>query len=265
MVISTADETHYDIIAPLSLGGVEKWAAEHEASRDEALVRFVQFAVVASIADDEQLGDRLVLRGAAALRLFYHGQRATADVDFIAVPLQHFQPEDDDKRRWAKCVRAALSRGLPRFFRSFDSWRDPLSRLVKIHVSPNIMPCEARERIVTQVPRRAIRVSAIEEILAEKLAAILQQAQTPINRRQDVYDIAASIRRGGRIDPRRVAHYFELKCRVRNIAPSKAAFSSVAGRSSVGYELLQTQTGRHFIPFHDAWAILHHFVDSLPF
>lgn len=265
MVISIADETRRSVIAPLSLGEVEEWAAEHETDRDDALQRFAQFAVLASVADDAALRDQLVLRGAGALRLFYEGPRATADLDFIAAPLQHYQPDDGDKARWAQRVRAALLRGLPRHFTPIEQWRGTLSRLVKVHVSPNIMLCEARQILLSEVPSRAIFVYALEEILADKLVAILQQAERNRERKQDVFDIAACVRRYGvGIDLDRVARYFEAKCRVDGVPPRRAAFSNVAHCSAIQYEMLRAQTGRHFIPFDDAWAVLSAFVNSLP-
>lgn len=50
-----------------------------------------------------------------------------------------------------------------------------------------------------------LRVSTAEDIVAEKLRALLQQALRNRTRRQDLLDIAALLRAGVPLDPARVA------------------------------------------------------------
>ena len=68
--------------APATSESVRNRAREHRIPLDEARRRFLQVATLRSVLADPMLADRLVLGGAAALRLFHEAPRRSIDLDF---------------------------------------------------------------------------------------------------------------------------------------------------------------------------------------
>ncbi len=111
-----------------------------------------------------------------------------------------------------------------------------------------------------------LRVSTAEDIVAEKLRAVLQQALRNRTRRQDLLDIAALLRAGVPLDPARVAAYLLRKAAAREVAVSRAALldPDLLARASVDYEQLAGTARRVFIPFPEASALVRAFIEALP-
>ena len=111
-----------------------------------------------------------------------------------------------------------------------------------------------------------LRVSTAEDIVAEKLRALLQQALRNRTRRQDLLDIAALLRAGVPLDPARVADYLLRKAAAREVAVSRAALldPDLLARASVDYEQLAGTARRVFIPFPEASALVRAFIEALP-
>jgi len=111
-----------------------------------------------------------------------------------------------------------------------------------------------------------LRISTLEDIVGEKLRALLQQSIRNRNRRQDVLDIAVAIRTNPALDRDHVASALIMKAEARGVPVSRAAFMSdeLARRAGLDYELLEGTTRTVFIPFDDALAIVLAFVDELP-
>jgi len=143
-----------------------------------------------------------------------------------------------------------------RHFDSFDSPPRPIPTGVEIEISINDVVCETT--LATLDPAREVRVRTcvLEDILAEKLRALLQQRLRRRHRRQDVFDIARMLRDHGReIDERKIGDYFRRKCAARDIHPAKSMFDDdIRSRASVEYDGLFDQLRDDFIPFDEAWC-----------
>lgn len=111
-----------------------------------------------------------------------------------------------------------------------------------------------------------IRISTLEEIVSEKLRALLQQPIRKRERPQDLLDISVVFRSGTPLDPVSVARFLLVKAAARNVPVSRVAFHEpeIARLTHEGYDDLRATTRTLFIPFEEALGILLRFVDTLP-
>jgi predicted nucleotidyltransferase component of viral defense system len=110
----------------------------------------------------------------------------------------------------------------------------------------------------------SILVANREDIVAEKLRALLQQPIRNRLHRQDVLDLAVLIRNTD-LDRLNVAAYLQIKAEARDVDVSKTVFrhEEIRIRASYDYASLQALTRNHFIPFDEAFVIVLAFVDEL--
>jgi len=276
-----------DRLYPLGLQDLESWRQHQGATMDEARKRFVQFVALESIAASPGLRDLLSFKGGNALRFVYGNPRGTADLDFTADPAL---PDEEDSLRQAldqalvqggrtfgiklKCQRVqrkppmnkgplptydiAVGFQLPgdRFFADFESPTRSVSTVVKIEISLNDLVCETQQcRLSPELPAQ-VRVCSLEDILAEKLRALLQQVIRNRTRPQDAFDIAYVVREHGpELDHGKIAAYLKDKCAARNIPVSRAAFADegVRERASHEYDTSLAVSLAERIPFEVAW------------
>jgi hypothetical protein len=113
----------------------------------------------------------------------------------------------------------------------------------------------------------ALQVSTQEDIVAEKLRALLQQVPRNRTRPQDVLDIAVSLRKGASLRPEIVADFLLRKAASRNVGVSMELFvaAELWQRAEQGYAELETTTRTMFIPFGEAKNTVLEFVRSLPY
>jgi predicted nucleotidyltransferase component of viral defense system len=134
--------------------------------------------------------------------------------------------------------------------------------VVEVEVSMNdpIYHCE-----VARHGARSLRVSTAEDIVAEKLRALLQQPGRNRRRRQDVLDIAVVLADGPELDLAVVREALLVKARARGIEPTPALFLApeIRERASTDYGALNPTTRRRFIPFDEAWAAVLELVAAL--
>ncbi len=137
------------------------------------------------------------------------------------------------------------------------------THVIKLDISLNEPICASTT--VSIDGTHDLRVSTLEDIVAEKLRALLQQSIRNRGRRQDVLDIAVIVR-SRTIDHDAIAEYLLRKAAARNVPVSRAAFHAddLAARASVGYAELEQTTRVSFIPFADALRELYALVDRLP-
>lgn len=102
---------------------------------------------------------------------------------------------------------------------------------------------------------RPLRVSTLEDIVAEKLRAYLQQRGDLRNRHraQDLLDVAFVLRRH-ELDRVLVSRFLLDKAQARNVPVSKTAFrdTELADRVRQVYEGLRDTVREDFIPFEEA-------------
>jgi predicted nucleotidyltransferase component of viral defense system len=108
----------------------------------------------------------------------------------------------------------------------------------------------------------------LEDIIAEKLRALLQQPIRHRNRWQDVFDIARIVLHPeAQLDIDKVSTFFVRKCQHRDIQPHKSSFDeNVRGLAEVDYDKrLRIQAPDNYIPFDDAWNAVLGMVRRLDF
>ncbi|MEA2513947.1 MAG: hypothetical protein QOJ59_3434, partial [Thermomicrobiales bacterium] len=112
---------------------------------------------------------------------------------------------------------------------------------------------------------RPLRVCTVEDIVGEKLRALLQQPIRGRNRRQDVLDIAVIVRSNPHLDREQVATFLVLKADACDVPVSKAAFRNpkVQEWARVDYAALEATTRTVFIPFEQALATVLALVEEL--
>ena len=108
-------------------------------------------------------------------------------------------------------------------------------------------------------------VSSLEDIVAEKLRALLQQQIRGRNRCQDVYDICICIRRKN-LDLSKIAKYLKNKSAIRGIEPQKSSFNeNIRDRAAIDYNnRIRNEVPKTIIPpFDEAWQEILSLVQKL--
>lgn len=282
---------------PRRFADIAAWAAANNVGVGEARLRFAQFGVLCGLASVRPLREGLVFKGGNALDFVWQPNRSTVDLDFSldsTGSLPALEPES---------VRELLERGLstvtPRLGMAFAVHRarqqprgtdktfitydvrigyahqdeirlqarmaqgEKSTNVISLDISRNEPICATE--IVPLDESHRLRVATIEDIVAEKLRALLQQPIRNRERRQDRLDIAVTLRSNPGLDPERVARFLLEKAAARSVPVSRAAFRNpeVARRAREGYNDLETTTRVAFVPFEDALALLLTFVGGL--
>lgn len=142
---------------------------------------------------------------------------------------------------------------------------EPSANVIPVEMTLNEIVCEWNMLTISD-SEIELNVSSINDIVAEKLRAILQQEARNKYRSQDILDIA-SICGADRLqlDASKVSEFLLRKSAARDIEVSRAAFHvpAIRERSASQYQDLQATTRYHFIPFDEAWSTAMGFVDTL--
>lgn len=116
-------------------------------------------------------------------------------------------------------------------------------------------------------PGVAVRAFTLQEIIAEKFRALLQQPIRNRNRRQDVYDIAYLIENNKLTDEDRQGVLDTLieKCRTRGIEPTPLSMDDpeVRRRAEVDWKTLALEL-EDLPPFDERFAMMRELYVSLP-
>ncbi len=283
---------------PRSFNELSRWANDRGFPVNEARDRLAQAAVLHSFSTSNRLRTGLVFKGGNALDFVWSPNRSTSDLDFS---LDYGQDGSHLDGAWLReAIKHALllpgpsfritmqlqrfrqnPPGADRQFVTYDitvgyAFEDERqlalvmregrssNNVVPVEVSLNEVVCGAE--LVTMADGLALRVSTVEDIVAEKLRALLQQIERNRYRPQDVLDIAMIVQRGGRLDTQRVGEFLLRKASARDVTVSKAAFRSpeLSDRARRNYESLRATVRTEFIEFDNALALVHRLVDSLP-
>lgn len=219
-------------------------------SPDETIARWAHYQILVAISNHRQLKNILIFKGGNALRSAHGSVRATRDLDFS---IQETLPEDD-ARKWLDLALRRQSQQIDILLRvqSFKpkpkhadatrrTWHVHIGYALKSHAgkmrrleatppqSSEYIPLEISENEAVGIyavnsidGAEKLYVSTVENIIAEKLRALLQQRIRDRYRAQDVFDIAYQCRRvkNEEIPPfnlQELRNQFEEKCRVRNV------------------------------------------------
>ena len=283
---------------PMRFLDVETWSRENGVARDEASRRFIQYVVLAAFARSRTLRESLVFKGGNALDFVWQPNRSTLDLDFSIVhdELLFRVDTEDIRRHVGRAVEAfqqqsgvllrvqSVRQRPPGPNRAFPTFLVRVGyalpdqgalrrRMMDGRMSPHVVDIEisANEAIggFTSVQidptMPPLRVSTIEDIIAEKLRALLQQPIRNRERRQDVLDVAVLVRLHPEIEREEVGRFLVLKCEARDIHARKSSFldPEVRRRAAIDYDALESTTRVLFIPFDEAWEALVAFVDEL--
>lgn len=283
---------------PTSHGAIRAWARENDTDLRDAEKRFAQYAMLCAVSSEDALRDSLVFKGGNALDFVWQPNRSTSDLDFSIDPFGlEFEPSE-------ATLAARLSQGCEAVFTSIETMLvvnrvrqeppGPNRTFVTFRASfsyafPDELDLQARLRDGKNVARglpmdisinepicasttiaidaeRTLRISTIEDIVAEKLRALLQQPIRNRSRSQDLLDIAVLVTSDTPPDPRLVGEFALRKARARDVTVSRAQFRdpAVARRAAERYDEVLAAARRRPIPFEEALAILLAFVDTLP-
>lgn len=284
---------------PASFGEIEAWARERGVGVGEARQRFAQYAVLRAIASSASLRRILVFKGGNALDFVWSPNRSTRDLDFSA-DMSAPGADELDEARLGGLLSGALDasgRELGIAMRVHGVGRQPrgegktfITYTAKVGYalpgdrknrtlleaggySGHVVPVEVSmnepigaDRDVA-VGDRSLRVGTLEDIVAEKLRAYLQQKGEirNRNRRQDLLDIAHILRKGAPLDLGSVSRYLLEKARARDVPVSKAAFRDpeLADRARHEYYDLRATVREDFVPFEKALEALYELVKKL--
>jgi predicted nucleotidyltransferase component of viral defense system len=286
---------------PTSQADIPGWSKANGVPVSEARTRFAQFAILQCVGAASGLQTSLAFKGGNALRFIHGNPRSTADLDFTAVPVadRNGVPDSEDEIRrlldeallWAKnrfavkmkCQRVnrkpPVTRGtLPtydigvgyqfpgeRYYADYELPTRVVNSVVQVEISFNDVVCEVEPHSL-EPGAPALTVCSLEDILAEKLRALLQQIPRNRTRPQDVFDIARMLAAyEARLDVGKIADFLVRKSVDRHVTPTKTAFADPRVRENAQSEYTQTLklSQNDLIPFDTAWEAVLKLLDRL--
>ena len=177
----------------------------------------------------------------------------------------HRNPLALDKTMPTYIIKICYAFPSDRDYKNFEELeRKNFSEVVVLEISLNDVVCETTEHSLDPYTKPVL-VCTLEDIISEKLRALLQQIMRNRWRPQDVYDIASVSRRfPGALDLGKVSKFLIGKASARNISPAKRSFDeSIRARAQDPYDVeIRAQT-REFIPFDEAWSAVLRLVAAL--
>lgn len=284
---------------PSSFDEIRAWGHRNGVTDSEARLRFAQYGILQAVGRSRALRQVLVFKGGNALDFVWQPNRSTRDLDFsldaslgdpnetreflqerlerslegtgralnisFAVQTMKQQPPGDDKTfiTYVATIGYALQDEL-RVIRHIERGM-PVAQIVPVEISVNEDICESHD--IQIVEGLTLRVSSLEDILAEKLRALLQQPIRNRLRKQDLLDIAVCLQHHGidAVDCANIGEYLIRKASIRDVRVSRAAFydEDIVRRARLDYDTLSDTTRTVFIPFDEALTLLHQLVERL--
>lgn len=257
-------------------------------------------ALLHVLASDSTLKESYVLKGGNALKHVFNGPRSSVDVDLSAVsPTSNQLEKDTEEALKDFCER--LSKSLaevgarfgyaqmlvqsskvlppnenPRTFPAFEvkvgyterEDRDPpYSDVVKLEVSLNEIVCDAE---YVEVENAEVHVSSLNDIVSEKLRALLQQVVRNRNRPNDVFDIwFYTTKARSALDATRISNFLKRKCsdeqKMGFVTRRMFYHPEVRIRAAEGYDSIRDRlvASTPFPDFEEAFNQVLVFVESL--
>ncbi len=278
---------------PKNFGEIRAWSISSETTVEEGKRRFVQYGILSAVGTSRVLSSVLAFKGGNALDFVWRANRSTFDLDFssytndlkseqlrklfgdallvvgrslnVDYKVQAIEPKEIStgktfvtyavKIGYALEDESALKRRMATGANS--------NRVIPVEISLNEPICDVKH--VPEFGPRGLQVSSLEDIVAEKLRALLQQPIRNRNRRQDLLDVAVVLRSGILLDKKKVAEYLLTKAAARGVSVSRSAFNDprVKTMASVDFDALRETTRVMFIEREEAWGLVKTFAMSL--
>lgn len=278
------------------------WVADASADPIKHQERQVTEILLHAIGITNALHTSLVLKGGILMSLVHGSYRQTGDVDFTAIVDPEPYAEELKATLNRALTRAAADLGytdiltaVQRFdyqpkkdgFAGFTAPALKLSigyatkgttdvtrlqqgrstRILQVDVSFKEKVTNITDLLIEE-PDISIQTYTFEEIIAEKLRAILQQVKRNRTRRQDVFDIRWLVERYAPDDSTRATILATLltKSEDRDIVPLPDSFDSteVKERSAKEWETMKLEVGGKLPDFEESFEIVRGFYRSLP-
>jgi predicted nucleotidyltransferase component of viral defense system len=270
---------------PTSVEEIAIWQRQDKTTLLEARRRFVQFVVLTAISSSPGLATRITFKRGNALWFIHGNPRGTIDLDFTAEgnfpdePTEitglidaalksaqnqfrvkarcqsiHRNPSKLDKTFPTYDIKVCFQLPTDRYYQNFEE-RKRFAEVIQLEISLNDIVCET----ISWKPsasRPGIRCCSLEDQIAEKLRALLQQVPRKRTRPQDVFDIASKAReRREKLDLGKISAFLLKKCEGRIDSPRKGSFDNEVRRhaEAVYAKEIGSQTSA-LIPFEDAWG-----------
>lgn len=231
---------------------------------------------------------RIAFKGGNALRFIHGNPRSTLDLDFSAnadfpdsaveikllidaalkggerqyqvkARCQSIQrkPPGLGKTRPTYHIKVCYQLTGDRYYHNIDerlTTGHAIPEVVVVEISLNEVLCETENEALEPGTNR-LRVCSLDDIIAEKLRALLQQVIRGRNRPQDVFDIASMIRKHpDKISIEKISSFLIRKSEAREIVATKGAFNeSVRDQALTSYDDEIRGFTTQFIPFEEAW------------
>lgn len=282
-----------NLLYPTSLEGIEKWAMENHMRVGEAELRYAQFGVLQSLADSSILRENLAFKGGNALDFVWAPNRSTIDLDFScsdqsineSILNQNLgRSLAATSRRTGVAYRIqALKRKPPGETASFPSLEvgigyalpadtanaariaraEPSTFKVKVDISLNEVICETYACDVGRP--NPLSICSPEDIVAEKLRALLQQSIRNRRRGQDVLDICVCLRTHPKLNFSSIREFLIQKASSRSIAVSHESFlrEDLREFAREDYDGYQQTTRTTFVQFDEAFEVMLNLVAQL--
>lgn len=262
---------------------------EAGSSRD-VLERTAIMAVIDAVARDHALHEQYVLKGGLALQLAFGSPRRSDDLDFNAVHPSANEITDATKREllsFADRLDEALRSTAPEY--GFDriavDAKRPSEEIpalladvafamgkvhdgrVKLQLTLSEVICASEIRRVHGLP---LHTASLEDILSEKLKALLQQITRETVRSTDVFDLwYFTSQSDASVNPERVTRFLLKKCEqwvdLPPLEKSQFKRKSVVRHSAQEYENLKTLLPAEYplASFREAYECVIRFVNLL--
>lgn len=284
---------------PSSFTGLREWSRNAGVAVSDAERRYAQYLILRAMSSNHFLRNELVFKGGNALEFVYMPNRSTTDLDFSFITTGQ-DAEELQKRSESELAAAliqsndgfgtvlrlqGMKKNPPRPDAKFPTFTARVGyalpeqqrqrdRLIAGEPGANVIPVEMTlneivcEWSVFELGREGfpLNVSSVNDIISEKLRAILQQPVRNRYRSQDVIDIAGLMKSDSvQIDPSRISRFLTEKSNARYIDVNRSGFldPEVRHRSAEQYVDLEQTTRYTFIPFDEAWAMVMELVDQL--
>jgi len=236
---------------------------------DDAII-----AVLEALASRPELRDGFVLKGGNALKLAFQGPRGSVDVDMSAVERSPDQPEEETQRvldAFCSQLNGALEEVAPRHgytemvvqsteikpanknprdfpaleikvgYSEREDRTSPYNEAVKLEITLNEIVCDTE---YARVGSAEVRVSSLNDIMAEKLRALLQQVPRNRNRPNDVFDTwFYTTRARSALDEKRISQFLVEKSidkeGLGTVTRQMFYHAEVRSRAAVGWDEIE--------------------------